>query len=665
MSAPEMLWRIGGVLQKSTDRALAGSRRRWPSPSEIMNGDGLGDLVCSLAIGEHLGGMNVQALAKAPAVWRRDAVERGSAVADHRLTLFDLDNVDLGRPINWNYEFKAGKPTPMIFAPDIDYRDYSLTGDCKFVWEPSRHHHLVTLGRAFRYTGDERYAEELLNQLESWMEQCPYGVGMQWRSPLELAIRLINWVWALELIRPSAALSDQRRERIAASAYRHLWDITRKYSRFSSANNHLIGEAAGVFIGSSYFHALRGASRWRAQSREILHREISTQTYADGGNREQALGYHLFVLQFFLLAGLVARHRGEDFDAGYWSRLERMFDYVAALLDGDDLSPTYGDGDDGYVLDLGDRLGNPFSLMAIGAVLFRRGDFKTLAGAIGEPVFWMLGPEAASRFEQIRPKEAAWESHALNNSGIYLLRQGGRDAGGRLSVTFDCGDLGFGAIAAHGHADALSVTLRAGGHDILVDPGTYDYFTYGPWRTYFRSTRAHNTVVVDDADQSEMLGSFLWGRRAQARCLKWEPFSGGGLVIGEHDGYHGLFDPVTHRRTVRVDGDRPEVTVTDDINSRGRHDVAMHWHLGERCRVASCRENCIEVNYAGGRATIVLDPLLTVTTITGSADPILGWVSRGYHRKVPTTVLVGRCRTDGSVTLCTQIVIRHGDSSSG
>lgn len=666
MSLPEIVWRMGGVVRDSTDRVLAGSRKRPLEPSRCLNGDRASGLIPEAALGSHLAGAELPWLADVPAAWRLEAIARADAVAEHRLSFFDLGDVDLGRPIDWNHEFKAGKATPRVFAGDIDYRDYAVTGDCKFAWEPSRHHQFVTLGRAYRYTGDERYAESLLEQMESWIEQCPFGFGMQWRSPLELGIRLINWVWALELIRPSAALSSARLERIAACAYRHLWDISRKYSRFSSANNHLIGEAAGVYIGSSYFRGLKGASRRRAESREILHREISSQTFADGGNREQALGYHLFVLQFFLLSGIVARNTGEDFDPQYWSQLERMFDYASAFMDGDEVSPMYGDSDDGYVLDLGRQLGDARGLMAIGAVLFQRGDFKSLAGgrAVGgerrEPAYWLLGPESAAVFDRLEAREAGWESQARPESGYYILRRGSRDAEDRVSVVFDCGPLGFGSIAAHGHADALSMTMRLGGCDILVDPGTYDYFTFEAWRRYFRGTRAHNTVTVDEADQSELLGSFLWGRRAEARCLKWAPSEDGGLVIGEHNGYHRLSEPVTHRRTVRVHGDRPEISVTDDLLSAGRHDVTMRWHLGERCQVAPRSaaergEHEFEVDYGIGRAVVELDRAMTVATVTGSEDPIMGWVSRGYHGRVATTVLVGRCRAEGNLTLCTRI----------
>jgi len=115
---------------------------------------------------------------------------------------------------------------------------------------------------------------------------------------------LINWVWAFDLIRDSGVVTPEFRSRMFHSVYLHLWEITGNYSYGSSANNHLIGEAAGVFIATSYFQGLQSAEKWREGSYKILEREIIEQTYSDGCTREQALGYHLFVLQFFFLPEL-------------------------------------------------------------------------------------------------------------------------------------------------------------------------------------------------------------------------------------------------------------------------------------------------------------------------------------------------------------------------
>jgi len=105
-------------------------------------------------------------------------------------------------------------------------------------------------GRAYRLTGETRFAQAVAEQIDSWLEQNPFGIGMNWRSGLELAIRLISWVWALDLIEGSGVVDQRLRHRILDSAARHIWEIDRKYSRGSSVNNHLIGEAAGVFVAA-------------------------------------------------------------------------------------------------------------------------------------------------------------------------------------------------------------------------------------------------------------------------------------------------------------------------------------------------------------------------------------------------------------------------------
>ncbi len=206
--------------------------------------------------------------------WRDRLTVRADAIAAHRLSYFDLKDYHHGDPIDWNRDHKAGIAAPMEFSRSIDYRDYQVTGDCKFVWEPNRHQHLVVLGRAYRATGDRRYAEAVAEQLASWLDQCPYGVGMNWRSPLELGVRLINWVWTLDLIRESGVIDGGLSSRLLESAALHVWEIARNYSRGSSANNHLIGEAAGVWVAANYFNGLVDAERHRNEAGAILHDEI-------------------------------------------------------------------------------------------------------------------------------------------------------------------------------------------------------------------------------------------------------------------------------------------------------------------------------------------------------------------------------------------------------
>jgi hypothetical protein len=653
MSTGEILWRVGSKIRDVVDRYRV-VFHRYPSMA----------LVARAAAAETSYGfqLDLPPAGGGPVLPQHALlalVQQAERISAHRLCFFDLEDVFLGDPIDWNRDHGHGIPAPLTYSQSIDYRDFRVTGDCKLVWEPSRHHHLVVLARAYRTTGEGRFAAEAVAQLRGWMDQCPFGRGMNWRSPLELGIRLINWVWTVELIRGSGLVSGEFQDRLLHNVYLHLWEITRKYSRGSSANNHLIGEAAGVFVASSFFRMLPDVDRWRDESRDLLCREIIAQSYDDGCTREQAFGYHLFVLQFYLVAGLVGRRTGRDFPQAYWQRLEKMFAFAAAMLEGGERAPMFGDADDGYVLDLGGRTIGFRGWVGAAAIVFGRSDFKALCPEYPEPALWLLGQENRPTFDALpSPPAPVVGSRAFADSGYYLL-QCGAEAGGApaMSVLVDCGELGYTSIAAHGHADALSFSLRVNGRDVFVDPGTYDYFTFPEWRTHFRSTRAHNTVVVDGVDQSLMVGSFMWGKRANARCLAWAPSPGGGRIVAEHDGYRRLRDPVVHRRSLELDGQTRRLTIRDDLETAGSHSVAIAFHCAEECSVRKEQSHTLIIEMPEETMAMQLDDRLEVTIHTGAETPMAGWVSRGYHRKAPAPSIFAEGRIHGASAFVTTVQV--------
>ena len=204
-----------------------------------------------------------------------------------------------------------------------------------------------------------RYALAIQTQIDSWIEQCPEGWGPNWVSPLELGIRLINWSITWQLLGGMRAKifstpeGEAFRERWLKSIYQQTRMIAGNLSRFSSANNHLIGEAAGVYVAASTWPLWPQMSEWGERCREILEEECHRQNAPDGGNREQAFAYQTFVLDFLLLAGLAARARGEEFLAGLLAahRSDDRFPRVDDRTWPGDL-PMVGDADDGYVVKL-------------------------------------------------------------------------------------------------------------------------------------------------------------------------------------------------------------------------------------------------------------------------------------------------------------------------
>jgi hypothetical protein len=290
----------------------------------------------------------------------------------------------------WNRDPRTGVEAPMSCGKLLDYRDRRQVGDIKYLWELNRHLHLVTLAQAYALTGDLKYARVLERHLDSWISACPYGRGPNWCSALEAAIRLINWSVAWQLLGGAEAplFADcggaRLRHRWLDSVYQHAHFIHGYFSRYSSANNHLIGEAAGLYIAGLTWPCWPDVRRWRRTARRILEREMLTQNSADGVNLEQAVCYQQFVLDFFLLALLAGEQAGEPFPAAYRGRLAAMLGFLASIMDAGGHVPMIGDADDAMVtrLSQGERFCPYRSLLASGALLFADGALKYKSRAV-------------------------------------------------------------------------------------------------------------------------------------------------------------------------------------------------------------------------------------------------------------------------------------------
>ena len=592
--------------------------------------------------------------------WGVELVKIADKVVKHQINFFDLQNCDLGDPIKWQKDFSSNIESSLNLIQFINYRDFPNVGDCKLVWEPSRHHQLVILGRAYVLTGELKYAQAVLDQMESWIDQNPYGRGMNWRSPLELAVRVINWVWALGLIHESGLFVGAIKDKILHSAYLHCWDVTRKYSKGSSANNHLVGEAAGVFVAVSYFKFFNNADNWREEAKVILSEQIELQVYSDGCIAEQALGYQFFVLQFYMYCGLVARKLGDDFTPEYWVTIENMLNFVADIYEGGSELPMFGDKDDGYVLDLGNEPSDVSSLLSLSSVMFNNTRFKSLANSASETLYWIYGSDGLNQYEIIESdKPHQLKSKQFEDSGYYLLQTGGNESQVAVSMLFDCGELGYGDIAAHGHADALSFSLRIAGESVLVDSGTYDYFSYPEWRQYFRSTSAHNTIAIDNLDQSEMCGPFLWRDKAEARCLEWSTSEESDVIYASHTGYERLTDSVSHSRRITFDKQAVKFSLVDEIRCKDKHEVEMFFHFAPEVDVELENAHSLWIKLKGeNNLRFVFDENLKLALHRAKPGSHIGWISRGYHQKQASVTLVAKASISGDTQFSTKIEIK-------
>ena len=362
------------------------------------------------------------------------------------------------------------------------------------------------LAAAWWLTQDERYAETAGDQLRSWWRANPFLTGVHWTSGIEAGIRLISWTWIRRLLNDWPKVGDlfEHNDDALRQIAWHQEFLAAFPSRGSSANNHVIAEASGRLLAACAFPWYARTPQWRRSAAALMERELAANTFDDGLNRELATDYHRFVLELGLVAAVEADACGQPLSPATWGRLTRMLDAGAAILDTRGRPPRQGDGDEGRALVVDDPERDPWAtvLAAGGALLGAPTWWPPFPGAVQATVLSAIGRSRQLPRPRNRPRRFA-------DAGMVILRSRPQD-GPEIWCRCDGGPHGFLSIAAHAHADALSLEVRHDGVDILADPGTYCYHGEPPWREWFRSTAAHNTIEIGGVSQAESGGPFLW-----------------------------------------------------------------------------------------------------------------------------------------------------------
>jgi hypothetical protein len=571
-------------------------------------------------------------------------------------TVFGVPRPDSAAP-DWFLDPVTGRRSPDTrFAFAVNQRDEASTGNVKQVWEMSRHHHLTVLAAAWWLTGDDRYALTVADQLRSWWRANPYLSGVHWTSGIEAGIRLLSWVWIRRLLDgwPGAADLFENDPDALRQLRWHQEYLAAFESHGSSANNHVVAEAAGRLAAACAFPWYDESDGWRRAAAALLERELAANTFASGLNRELATDYHRFVLELALVAAVEAGAHDAPLSGATWQLVARMLDAGVALLDVTGGAPRQGDGDEGRALVMDDPETQAWAVVlgAAGAVLGPAPWWPALGVSL-EAV--LLGSLSRSRPAPPGLERAPERASRFPDAGLVLLRTRPGD-GPEIWCRCDGGPHGFLSIAAHAHADALSIEVRHDGVEVLADPGTYCYHGEPAWRSRFRSTRAHNTLEVAGVDQSESGGPFLWVSQAGTETLDCDVESASLQTwAARHDGYTRLDVPTLHTRRVSLDAGTRRLVVVDTLDTAGELPVRLSWHLGPDVAVeldgALAR---LSWEAAGERrhASLALPDELRWTAHRGEQEGVLGWYAPGFGRRVPATSLVG----EGTGTAATRLV---------
>jgi hypothetical protein len=431
--------------------------------------------------------------------------------------------------------------------------------DPKLAWEAARANHLVELAAAARLHDDlaEPTRALIAKQMHEFLD-----AGRD-EPPLEVAIRGIHWLAAIELCGGLTRFPEGLRPRLAASLLMEGDFLSRNVEDGGVCPaNHLIGDWVGLLVRG----IATGRRRWVARASAGLREEAARQVGDDGAHFEASTAYHRFALELFWIA---QRWVG----LGLEPALKRMLGFVRGILAPDGSEPGFGDGDDAHLLPVVPRDPRDHAyLLGLGVavlndVRLRRG------GAPPEELVWWCGAAGLRAWDAIAPSPDA-PAASFPTGGVHILRSS------RLYVALRAGSYGQHGVGGHAHNDQLSLVVYADGKPLILDPGTASYTADPVARDRFRGTAAHSTVIVDGEEQSPLPPRpFALPDRANSRLTALDDLGDLASLCAAHDGYRRLNGGIRHERRVTLYRELSALLVEDHLDGEGEAAVELRYHV--------------------------------------------------------------------------------------
>jgi hypothetical protein len=552
-------------------------------------------------------------------------------ILEGRLTLLGYSEINVGSPIDWHRDPVHDRRAPRRFWSGVPYLDPAL-GDHKIIWEINRHQHWLTLARAAWLTSDRTYIKAIVSQLDSWLDDNPPLLGINWSSMLELAFRTLSWMWVMPFLLSDADEPRTWLPRMLLAIDTQLEHVRHNLSHYFSPNTHLLGEALSLYVAGRALPELRRSTLWASTGRGVLLEQIHQQILPDGGHAELSTHYHRYALDFYLLALSVARLSGDDAVIGRFEDASRkLAHYARALSDDRGRLPVIGDDDGGQLFPICRREpADATPSLAWAAALLDDPSFAIEPASPPEEAYWLVGadPSLTDRVPDHRPAHVQLE--VFPDSGYAVARTTRGD-----HVVLDTGRHGF-LNGGHAHDDALSCVVTLGRKPLLIDPGTSTYTMDASLRDRMRSSTAHNTATLDGRPHSEPSGPFHWRTRADAAPIGSARLSQGIWMAG----WHEAFAPLTHRRDIFISDDGLVVFVDSFVGDTSSHLIEVRWTLDRAWEYYPARSGARLIHRAGAEARVVSTAALEA--VHGSAAG--GWCAPIYGQLLPTWTLIGRLR---------------------
>ncbi len=395
-----------------------------------------------------------------------------------------------------NWHTIKGVSWPVSDSGGINYYGKNRLDDIKFIWELNRMQFLPVIAKAYFLTGDERYAEKVIEYIETWIDQNPYGKGVNWMEGIEASVRLYSLIFSYYFIIGSSSLNEKNNHRVLESFQEQYMFIFRNLSdKWILNNNHIISELSCLIFTSVCFEEFKDSRKILDFSLKKLESEMDKQVFDDGCLWEHSTGYQKFVLDLVVYPLILLKKKGIGYPVLIDEKIRKMAGFLNDVSFTDGRIPLIGDEDQAFILKLLNEeytdLTNTFAVVNN----FLGTDFSHSAS---EHLFWLTN----GLF--IEKKGAKRKGEKFYPDGGYFVRKNNRE---KLIMVTSSQHKRY-LHAAHRHLDMLSLIYEFDGKPIFIDPGTYTYFKDDDERNYFRNISSHSTAEVMDGKQFDLEGLF-------------------------------------------------------------------------------------------------------------------------------------------------------------
>ena len=542
----------------------------------------------------------------------------------HEFDILGSGSVTL-EPMRWNKDLKTGFEWKNgIYAAKQRRQKGCKGSDVKMPWEISRCHHLLWLGEAYILTGKEDYAIAVVTNIEDWIKQNPYFYSINWTCSMDVAIRAVNWIYALSMITGSESFTDTFSQNVYKSLYQHGYYIyTHLEKSFPYSNNHYVSDLVGLlYLGLLFKKETK--SQWYEFALSEYCLEIRQQVLPSGVHYEKSVSYHRLMTELNGYAYYLLKRNGEIIPDDIAYRIMTMFEYVEAYTKPNGLAPLIEDNDNGRLLPFVERDFRSHDYLVKDSL-----EMRIIAGATPRLTI--------DKVAQSKLYDDAGIAILKNDNAYLFVTCSGRDKYSEYNRRK--------RVGCHMHNDLMSFELAVGKQDVFVDGGSYLYTSDVAKHNEFRSTKKHNTVMIDGEEQNYLIPDNAFEIERNSTVLRFSMKNEDGKQLC--DGLYTLTKSgATHERTMVLSDD--ELQIKDTVIKEGKGNQAqLYFHCDDVIN-AQTRDSVIEWEKGEYVFTLLSDSGTQATVIDDNISPSYGVLK-------PTKTIVITVPFENKIEITTKI----------